>query len=569
MYIYIAHFLNLKPICVLECVESPIEDLKRKGVSNYKDSSKKIKLFENVVDEIEVDSKIIEDIKTEFFDIRQMKELDDEQHMLQNACTKIESVIIKQENFDDNFSSEDIDTNIDEMPISFDVNEEENEKLGVLSIEAIEMKNLEVSEFEPRKQFSTTCGFCPEQFSSIEKMLKHIREHHTKKHPFPCIDCYCSFDTDAKLKIHRTFTRTNCKSNCTCMRRIYQNLTPYKPLTKKDPVFKVSTSRIVPKKIKPHNPKISRHVDAPISVHIPNEEKNVETSSMVEASSIIKKNEFMFCSTSADDLQIGVKENELTKNKTFLVTCNFCGDQFSSMEKLFGHIKENHTKQYRYSCSSCFCSFISSDKLNSHHCQTQNNCKSTCTCIRRICMAINKIKPLSKKDPMFSVLEESNVKNIKYNSSENHTSINISSQCNICTNLFESLEDLTKHIENVHVKKETLLLNKFVYNPLNICEHSNRLSANEIKTKESLTCSVALQQLPQLFTKKSFVYVCSDCDEMFLLQVALTDHLGNVHKKFKCNYCFEIYTDSEQVANCLLQHENYSSHVDHNYSRVP
>lgn len=511
-------------------------------------------MFDNFVDESEEESKII-DVKNEFIDNRQIKELNEDQHVLETEFTNMESVIIKQENIDYNFSSAETDTNnIDEPLISFE--EMENDEFDVSNVEAIEnVERLEGCELESRKNFSTTCGFCPEKFSSIEKMLKHIRDHHTKKHPFPCMDCYCSFDTDAKLKIHRTFTRTNCKSNCTCMRRIYQNFTPYKPLTKKDPVFKVSSSRIVPRKIRQHNPKIGRNINASNSPLNFNDDENLETSS--RDASVVKTNDFMSFLTTAD-----IIEDDSTKNKTFMITCNFCDDQFSSMENLFGHIKENHTKQYPYSCSSCFCSFISFDKLNLHY-QTQNNCKSTCTCIRRMCMAINKIKPLSQKDPMFTIVEESEANKKNHNSS-----IKIYSHCNICSDHFESIEELTTHFENIHVKKENLSSNEFVYNPLSIYEHNFQHSENEMETNEKLKCFVKLERLPVVYTENLFVYVCLHCDEIFLLQVALTDHIRKVHKKFKCSCCFKIYLDSEHVAKCLQQHAKCSSHVDHNYSRV-
>lgn len=89
--------------------------------------------------------------------------------------------------------------------------------------------------------------------------------------------------------------------------------------------------------------------------------------------------------------------------KTFSVTCVFCHATYSSMERLFIHIKQLHIFKRPYHCSQCFCSYMNSNSLKLHISRTIGNCKSTCTCIRRLNMAMINRKPLSKNDCTFIV----------------------------------------------------------------------------------------------------------------------------------------------------------------------
>ena len=108
-------------------------------------------------------------------------------------------------------------------------------------------------------------------------------------------------------------------------------------------------------------------------------------------------------------------------------------------------------------------------------------------------------------------------------------------QCEKCTNCFGTVEELRKHLQNVHAKQNRYGCNK--------CE-------DYYKTKDELNNHI------KYVHENSNPQVCEKCKEKFKLISELDAHIKRCHVRFSCNQCSGSYVTEHDLKNHLDIHTN-------------
>lgn len=184
--------------------------------------------------------------------------------------------------------------------------------------------------------------------------------------------------------------------------------------------------------------------------------------------------------------------------------CSKCNYSTNSKGNLYTHMRK-HTGQY-YKCRNCDFKSVNKSHLIEHE-ATHSNQKAKCDICKRVYNTVKSLVNHVRKYHLDSSRGKTYLET--FLSGRKNTGTTIIHQCHVCNRKFKKKIDRDRHLF-IHDIKDLPNIQSCL-----LCDY---MASRRI-------------YLEKHFLKHRILYRCSECQEVFLSSVRLSDHLSNVHVK--------------------------------------
>ena len=427
------------------------------------------------------------------------------------------------------------------------------------------------------------CDICREPFRTKGRLAKHLRTSHQSGITTICDSCGTKFDSSEEKDIHRIYcispeTNFDSKNEITVEKKIKKLPKKCKDAVqnKKELPQKVKSRKTQYANIVPRNDKVPLECNQCEDVfktyyklvkHVYDDHHHqISPSEMMGTFCNQCNKEFPDCET--------LREHLFVNHNSY---CIICSKNFDSSQHLMMHLIEDH-KRIHDSCTYCGI-FLDSGKSKLEH---MKNCSEKYKCalcpygVGSYVLYVNHIRlkhwneDVYRCDPCnktFTVGEE-----LKRHIQKIHEKKDLSAKCDLCGKVLASKSSLYTHMKNVHekVKKHTCEKCGFQVPDKHQLRHHIQQVHEKQRNIQCDQCGKEFYSRVQHNRHYRAVHEndiggpnqCHRCELSFWTKSKLDKHIKQVHdsfyvKKFKCDKCEKSFSENFQLLRHTREmHEN-------------